>query len=122
MSHHHWHGGAACTRFDAREIDAGVLKEFKDSYLSAASYDWTDEELLYQVGAISREGKPEAWTHAGTLFFSANPQRVLSHAHIRLLRFEAPIADRDERPSPTVWHCHGNRPWSPVWRRARLAA
>jgi hypothetical protein len=25
---------AACTRFDTREIDAGVLKEFKDSYLS----------------------------------------------------------------------------------------
>jgi predicted HTH transcriptional regulator len=92
---------AACTRFDAREIDAGVLKEFKDSYLSAASYDWADEELLYQVGAISREGEPEAWTNAGTLFFSANPQRVLPQTHIRLLRFEAPIADRDERPSPT---------------------
>jgi predicted HTH transcriptional regulator len=85
---------AACTRFDAREIDAGVLKEFKDSYLSAASYDWADEELLYQVGAISREGEPEAWTNAGTLFFSANPQRVLPQTHIRLLRFEAPIADR----------------------------
>ena len=90
-----------CTRFDAREIDAGVLQEFKDSYLSAASYEWTDEELLYQVGAISREGEPEAWTNAGTLFFSANPQRVLPQANIRLLRFEAPIADRDERPPPT---------------------
>ena len=92
---------AACTRFDAREIDAGVLKEFKDSYLSAASYEWTDEELLYQVGAISREGEPEAWTNAGTLFFSANPQRVLPQARLRVLRFEAPIADRDERPPPT---------------------
>jgi predicted HTH transcriptional regulator len=92
---------AACTRFDAREIDAGVLKEFKDSYLSAASYEWTDEELLYQVGAISREGEPEAWTNAGTLFFSANPQRVLPQARIRVLRFEAPITDRDERPPPT---------------------
>jgi predicted HTH transcriptional regulator len=92
---------AACTRFDTREIDAGVLKEFKDSYLSAASYAWTDEELLYQIGAISREGEPEAWTNAGTLFFSANPQRVLPQARIRVLRFEAPIADRDERPPPT---------------------
>lgn len=92
---------AACTRFDAREIDAGVLQEFKDSYLTASSYDWTDEELLYQVGAISREREPDAWTNAGALFFSANPQRVLPQAHIRLLRFEAPIAVRDERPPPT---------------------
>ena len=92
---------AACTRFDAREIDTGVLQEFKDSYLTASSYDWTDEELLYQVGAISREREPDAWTNAGALFFSANPQRVLPQAHIRLLRFEAPIAVRDERPPPT---------------------
>jgi predicted HTH transcriptional regulator len=74
---------AACTRFDAREIDVGVLQEFKDSYLTASSYDWTDEELLYQVGAISREREPDAWTNAGALFFSANPQRVLPQAHIR---------------------------------------
>ena len=40
-------------------------------------------------------------TNAGTLFFSANPQRVLPQANIRLLRFEAPIAARDERPPPT---------------------
>ena len=91
----------ACSRFNIGELDTGVLQEFKDSYLSIASYEWVDEELLYQVGAISRESEPEAWTNAGMLFFSANPQRVLPHANIRLLRFETPVGARDERPPPT---------------------
>jgi predicted HTH transcriptional regulator len=88
-------------RFQEIEIDKGVLSEFKSSYLSAASYEWSDHELLYQLGAISKEGDSDDWTSAGMLFFAANPQRTMPQAHIRLLRFETPIANREERPSST---------------------
>ena len=90
-----------CARFDESEIDPGVLNEFRTSYLSAATYDWTNEELLYQLGAILRERQPQEWTNSGILFFSANPQRLLPQAHIRLLRFEVSINQRAERPPPT---------------------
>jgi len=94
-----------CCPFSADDLDQGVIKAFRESYLEAASYHWGDADLLYHLGAITRqEGSPPSFNNAGVLFFTANPQRVLPHAHIRLLRFDVPLARRNERALPTYEH------------------
>jgi predicted HTH transcriptional regulator len=92
----------ACAPYDPRDLDSGVLKEFRASYLSDALYEKTDEEVLYRIGAAVRSGESYDLTNAGCLFFDANPQRVLPSSYIRLLRFEVPITARDRRPLPTA--------------------
>ncbi len=82
------------------EVDTGVTEEFKSSNSSIANYNWPTEEFLYNIGAISKEDKLE-WNNAGILFFNSNPQRVLTHAYVRLLRFEVSILERVNRPLPT---------------------
>ncbi len=64
--------------------------------------DFSDEELLYAAGALIRTNSGFAFTNAGLLFFAANPQRVLPSASIRLLRFEADVADIKSRGLPTL--------------------
>src|SRR6202030_657390 len=57
------------------------------------------------IGAIVGDGdRPESFNHAGLLFFSGNPQRALPHVHIRLLRFDVPLALRGDRALPTYEH------------------
>ena len=90
-----------CGPFVEGDLDLGVLKEFQHGYLDAASYDWTDSDLLSHVGAILRDEHSAHVTHAGALFFSANPQRELPHANIRLLHFEVALSKRENRPLPT---------------------
>jgi len=56
--------------------------------LSDARYEYSDEELLYNAGAIEKDGDSYYFTRIGFLFFAANPQRVMPWAFIRLLRYE----------------------------------
>ncbi len=91
-----------CCAFITADLDQGVVKAFAQSFLEAASYNWTDSDLLYQAGAVVRDdGRPEQFNYAGILFFTGNPQRVLPHAHVRLLRFDVSFSRRRERSLPT---------------------
>jgi len=78
-----------CCPFDARDLDQPLLSEFRKVFHSDARYSYSDEELLYQAGALIRDGKSYNFNNAGFLFFSANPQRLLNWASVRLLRFES---------------------------------
>jgi predicted HTH transcriptional regulator len=51
---------------------------------------------LYQAGAIIRDGDKYFFNNAGFLFFTSNPQRLMSWAYVRLLRFEAVLARASE--------------------------
>lgn len=93
-------GSRAC-RFSSADLDDGLLREVRATWPSAAGSTLSDEELLHQLGAITREGNDCYFTKAGTLFFSVNPQRTLPAASIRLLRFESSVNDAD-RGSPSL--------------------
>jgi predicted HTH transcriptional regulator len=89
-----------CCSYDPDDIDQSVLNEFRRVYLKDAGFEYNDEEMLRQAGAIIKAGSDYAFTNAGYLFFGSNPQRILAWAYIRLLRFEADI-DQGERGLPT---------------------
>jgi hypothetical protein len=88
-----------CCTYDAALVDEGVLSECKRAV--AAGFNGSDEEFLYQIGALDKSGGVLEFTNAGWLFFAANPQRVMSHAYIRLLRFAASAGNRSRRGLPT---------------------
>ncbi len=91
-----------CCPYDADDLEKGVLNEFSNEYLKDAIYDdYINEKLLYQAGALIKDGNNYAFTNAGLLFFTINPQRVMSWSYIRLLRFEINNEDRDKRGLPT---------------------
>ena len=89
---------APCSEYVEDELDAGVVDEFRKVLLDTASYEWTIHDLLRHVGAVSGDRR---FTNAGVLFFSSNPQRELSQAHIRVLRFDVPLDRRQDRPPPS---------------------
>ncbi|NES91131.1 RNA-binding domain-containing protein [Okeania sp. SIO2B9] len=90
-----------CSPYDADDLEKGVLNEFRPVFLDVAKYDYSDDELLYQAGALIKDGNNYAFTNAGFLFFVANPQRIMPSSYIRLLRFEVNNEDRDNRGLPT---------------------
>src|SRR5690606_6574897 len=57
----------------------------------------------------------DQFNNAGLLFFAGNPQRVLPHAYIRLLRFDVPFNQHGERPLPT----HEQKFTGPVTKQIR---
>lgn len=77
-----------CCAFDPRDLDQPLLAEFRKLYHSDARYSYSDEELLFQAGALIRDGDGYLFNRAGFLFFAANPQRILSWAAVRLIRYE----------------------------------
>ena len=88
-----------CVPYALEELDKGVLDEFRHSVVPEG-HQLTDEEVLYQKGALTKV-QGELWfTNAGFLFFAANPQRVFPKAVVRLLRFSADSTDKD-RGLPT---------------------
>jgi hypothetical protein len=97
----HVHEQADCCVYDARDLDRSTLTEFTKVSLLDSSYEYSNEELLYQVGAINRASEGYNFTNAGLLFFAANPQRVSAAAYIRLLRFETNVENMDDRGLPT---------------------
>lgn len=89
-----------CAKFNAQEVDEGVYKEFAQSYLNSATYDWSQEQLLVRLGAV--ESGDETWfTNAGKLFFAVNPERDIPQAYIRVVRFDVAYEDRQDRTTPT---------------------
>jgi predicted HTH transcriptional regulator len=85
-----------CCEYDKSEVDLALLGEFRKVFPSSAGYQYSDEQLLYQAGAIVKEGGKYFFNNAGFLFFASNPQRVMSWAYVRLLRFEAVLARASE--------------------------
>ncbi|HEY9902639.1 MAG TPA: RNA-binding domain-containing protein [Candidatus Sericytochromatia bacterium] len=92
---------ADCCPYDSRDLDQSAFQEFRRVFLLDSSYDYDNQELLYQVGAINRDGEGYTFTNAGLLFFASNPQRVLPASFIRLLRFETYVENIDNRGLPT---------------------
>jgi hypothetical protein len=43
-----------CCIYDVRDLDLQVLQEFLKVFLRDSGYQYSDEELPYQVGAINR--------------------------------------------------------------------
>lgn len=89
---------AAVCVFDPQDVDQIVVNEFINS--NDFRDDRTVNEVLYDAGATIGRRDAQEWTNAGLLFFAFNPQRVLAHAYIRLLRFDCPYENEDERPTP----------------------
>ena len=87
--------------YKAEDLDKGVLEAFRQVDTEDAILESTDEELLYNVGALDKDNSGKYFfTKVGYLFFAANPQRKLSWAYIRLLRFASNLGD--ERSLPTL--------------------
>ena len=87
-----------CLEYGENELDGGVVQEFRKVFLDAASYEWTNHDLLRHVGAVSGDRQ---FTNAGVLFFGSNPQRELPQAHIRVLRFDVSLHHQQVRHPPS---------------------
>ena len=92
--------GLPCCPFSADDVDGDVLNEFRRVFHPDGTRDFTDERLLYDAGAIVRANGEYAFTIPGLLFFASNPQRVLPHAYVRLMRFLVPSRDYRSRGAP----------------------
>jgi predicted HTH transcriptional regulator len=90
-----------CCPFDSSELDRDVVLEFRKAFLAEAGLKYSDEELLFQAGALVRDGGSYQYTNAGMLFFGANPQRVLPWAAIRVLRHETSMSPDGHPKYPT---------------------
>lgn len=91
-----------CCQLRIPEVDNGVFSEFQQAVFHGECSEASIESVLFNSGAVDYDDNGRAFfTNAGCLFFSHNPQRVLSHARIRLLRFEVNIEDEDRRGAPT---------------------
>ena len=88
-----------CCPYDPDELDKKVVEEFKKVYLEEkdAQYDYTTEEVLYNIGALVKENDKYAFTKAGFLFFASNPRRLFASAYVRVLRFEVNVEESRTR-------------------------
>lgn len=89
-----------CT-FSTDDVDAEVIREFRRVFHPESTAEFTDERLLYEAGAIVRSNNELFFTLPGLLFFASNPQRVLSHAFLRLMKFLVPASQYKSRGTPT---------------------
>lgn len=87
-----------CCEFDPLDIDKIVLELFRKSYTE--NYSLSDQEFLYQIGAIGKDKNGFYFTKAGYLFFASRPQRMLPWSHVRLLRFDAKVGEYSNRGLP----------------------
>lgn len=85
--------------FDEGDIDVAVLREFTKS--KQYGRDAKPIDVLRDAGALNGKTQHREWTNAGALFFTSNPRRIFAHGYVRLLRFDCPYEDEDERPTPT---------------------
>ncbi len=92
---------ASCCPFHIDDVDREVLQEFRKVYLENATYNSSDEELLYQAGAIEPDEQGYYFNNAGFLFFARHPQRKLPWAYIRLMRFEVDNNEAESLSLPT---------------------
>lgn len=90
-----------CCPFSAEDVDGDVLREFRRVFHPESTRKFTDERLLYEAGAVVRSNGETSFTLPGLLFFASNPQRVLSYAYVRLMKFLVPSSQYKNRGSPS---------------------
>ncbi len=87
--------------FSPDDLDAEVVTEFRRVFHPETTGQFSDERLLREAGAVVSKSS-EAWfTLPGLLFFASNPQRILSHAYLRLLKFVVPSSHFQNRGTPS---------------------
>lgn len=87
-----------CCKFDPDDIDQGVLQDYRQTHSSADNtLSQSDEQFLYQIGALKKKDDKYFFTNAGFLFFSQNPQRELDWAKVRFLQFPIPVSQYNNR-------------------------
>jgi len=89
-----------CT-FSPDDVDAEVVKEFRRVFHPDSTQNFSDERLLYEAGAIVKSNGELFFILSGLLFFSSNPQRVLPHAYLRLMKFLVPDSQHKNRGTPS---------------------
>ena len=87
--------------FDVDDVDRDILAEFRKVFHPEHTESFDDTRLLKEAGAIVKRNGDWWFTAPGVLFFASNPQRVYSHAHIRLLRFGVNASDYRNRGKHT---------------------
>lgn len=93
--------GTPCCPFSAEDVDGDVVNEFRRVFHPESTAGFTLERLLYEAGAVVRNNGGYAFTTPGLLFFASNPQRVLPHAYIRLMKFLMPSGEFRNRGTPS---------------------
>jgi predicted HTH transcriptional regulator len=87
--------------FSAEDLDAEVIKEFRRVFHPELTKGFSNERLLREAGAIVKNIGESWFTLPGLLFFASNPQRVLPHAYLRLLKFVVPSSQFRNRGAPS---------------------
>ena len=88
--------------FDLEDVDRDVLAEFRKVFPPDGPSDFDDTRLLKEAGAIVRREDNFWFTMPGILFFAMNPQQMLSHGYIRLIRFGVVSAEYRNRGAPNL--------------------
>ena len=94
--------GTFCCPFNNEDIADDVLNEFRKVFHPESISEFSNIRLLYEAGAIVKRNGEYWFTNAGVLFFASNPQRVLPHSYIRLLRFSVSSDRFQDRGLPTL--------------------
>ena len=90
-----------CCPYSRADVAEDVLAEFRKVFSPEVAASFSDDRLLREAGAVVEQDGKLCFTNAGMLFFALNPQRILSSAYIRLLRFGVSADHFDERGLPT---------------------
>jgi predicted HTH transcriptional regulator len=90
-----------CCPFSLDDLDTEVMREFRRVFHPESTAEFTDERLLYEAGAIVKNNGETSFTLPGLLFFAVNPQRVLPHTYLRLLKFVVPSNQFRNRGTPS---------------------
>lgn len=93
--------GVAWCPYSPDDLDAEVMTEFRRVFHPEVTAGFSDDRLLREAGAIVASGGGFSFTLPGLLFFASNPQRVLPHAYIRLLKFVVPSGQHQSRGTPS---------------------
>lgn len=94
------HEQLPCCPYRPEDLDRGALEAFRQIDTEDAILELTDEELLYNAGALDKDASGNYFfTVVGFLFFAANPQRIRAWSYIRLFRFATNF--EEERSLPT---------------------
>ena len=93
--------GQAFCQYSDDDVDGDVLTEFRRVFHPEATRNFTLERILYEAGAVVRANGGLWFTVPGLLFFASNPQRVLPHAYIRLMKFLVRSSEHRSRGAPS---------------------
>lgn len=111
------------------DLDDEVIAEYveKRQQRQRKIIEETPDELLQEIGALTREGKP---THSGLLLFGKNPQQFVPHAGLVFVKFPgttpggegglAGYGRREEFNGPLARVIEGA--WQVVWGEMAVGA